>query len=81
MISSLAELRVYTARVPGSIPGSSTRREVIQVKAVVASLCAYELAAILTGKAPTITALNRRYRFIEPVILAGLFVHFRNSHR
>jgi hypothetical protein len=45
-------------------------------KHVVLSLCAYEVAAIVTGRIPTLTALQKRYRFIGPLIVGGLFVHF-----
>jgi len=47
------------------------------VKAVVAGLCTYETLAILTGRAPTITAIHRRYPVIGVVIVAALAWHFR----
>jgi hypothetical protein len=46
------------------------------LKAVVATLCTYEAAAILTGRAPTITALHRRRPVVGVVILAALAWHF-----
>lgn len=45
-------------------------------KAVVAALCAYEVAAITTGRTPTITALNRRCPALGAVIVGALAVHF-----
>lgn len=49
---------------------------------VVAALCAYEVAAILSGKIPTLTALDRRARHVlAPVLIGGLAAHFWAEHR
>lgn len=45
-------------------------------KALVAALCAYEVAAIATGRIPTITALNRRFPLIGAALLGALAIHF-----
>lgn len=45
-------------------------------KALVVALCSYEVAAICTGRTPTLTALNRRWPVIGVAITAALAVHF-----
>jgi hypothetical protein len=46
-------------------------------KAVVAALCTYEVAAIGSGgRLPTITALDKRWRFIGAAIVGALAIHF-----
>jgi len=45
-------------------------------KAVVAALCAWEVAAITTGRVPTITTLNRRYPVLGVVLVGALALHF-----
>lgn len=45
-------------------------------KAVVAGLCAYETAAIVTGRVPTITQLNRRWPVVGAVLVGALALHF-----
>ena len=45
-------------------------------KAVVAALCAYETTAILTGRVPTITTLNRRHPVIGVALVGALALHF-----
>lgn len=45
-------------------------------KALVAALCGYECAAILTGRVPTITALNRRWPALGVALVGALAVHF-----
>lgn len=45
-------------------------------KAVVVGLCAYEAAAICTGRVPTITTLNRRHPVIGVAIVGALALHF-----
>ena len=45
-------------------------------KAVVAGLCTYEATAILTGRVPTITTLNRRHPVIGVVLVGALALHF-----
>lgn len=40
-----------------------------------AGLCGYELAAIVTGRVPTLTRLSARYRWLGPVLIAALAVH------
>ena len=47
------------------------------VKTVVAALCTYEVAAIgSSGRLPTITALDKRFRVIGAAIVVALAVHF-----
>lgn len=41
----------------------------------VATVCAYETYAIVTGKVPTVSTLCGRYPALVPVILIGLGVH------
>lgn len=44
---------------------------------LVAGLCGYEVVAIVSGKLPTLTALDRKYwHLLSPVIIGGLMVHF-----
>ena len=45
-------------------------------KAIVCGLCVYEVAAIATGRIPTITALHQRHPLIGVVLIAALVVHF-----
>lgn len=44
-------------------------------KAVVIGLCQYEVAAILSGKTPTLTALSKKHRWVPVVLVGGLSVH------
>lgn len=55
----------------------STIEESAPVRVLVASLCAYEAAAILIGGVPTITALHRRRPVIGRSIVVALAWHFR----
>ena len=41
----------------------------------VASVCAYEVAAITTCRTPTVSALCHRKRWLVPIILGGLGLH------
>lgn len=44
---------------------------------VVALLCGYEVVAIISGKVPTLTELDRKYKHaISPLMLTGMVVHF-----
>lgn len=44
---------------------------------IVATTCAYEVFAILSGKVPTLTEFDRRSKHVvSTIILAGLAVHF-----
>lgn len=45
------------------------------VRWAVAAVCAYEVAAITTDRAPTVSTLCHRKPWLTPVILAGLAVH------
>lgn len=45
-------------------------------KGVVAALCAYETTAIITGRVPTITALNHRHPLVGVVLVGALALHF-----
>lgn len=53
-----------------SIPENRT------TKAVVAGICAYECAAIVTHRVPTITTLNRRWPAVGVVLVGALALHF-----
>lgn len=44
-------------------------------QAVFAVMCGYECAAIATGRAPTVSALCRRRRWVEAGLLAFLLLH------
>lgn len=44
-------------------------------KAAVVALCAWETAAIATGRLPTVSALCRRRRCVEAALLAVLLAH------
>ena len=58
----------------------STSSSVVEnkyTKALVASVCGYEVVAIASrGKIPTLTCWNTQYKVIAPVILGGLAEHF-----
>lgn len=45
------------------------------MKWAAAGLCGYEVAAITTGRMPTLTALSARHRWLGPVLVAALAVH------
>lgn len=45
-------------------------------KALVAVLCGYEVAAIASGRMPTITALNHRWPVVGIVLVGALALHF-----
>ena len=45
-------------------------------KAILAGICTYETAAIITGRVPTITTLNRRHPVIGVVLVGALALHF-----
>ena len=51
------------------------------MKWVAAGLCGYELAAITTGRVPTLTALSGRYRLLGPVLVIALGVHLHRQPR
>lgn len=45
-------------------------------KTLVAALCAYEVAAIASGRVPTITALNHRWPLVGALLVGSLAIHF-----
>jgi hypothetical protein len=49
-------------------------------RGVVIGLCQYEVAAILSGKTPTLTKLSKEHRWLPYVIIGGLAVHFYRSN-
>ena len=53
-----------------TIPETST------TKALVATLCTWEVAAIISGRVPTITALHRRWPVVGVALVGALAVHF-----
>jgi hypothetical protein len=60
----------------------SSGNENMILRHIVACLCAYEVAAILSGRIPTLTALDRRSRHVlAPVLVGGLAAHFWVEHR
>lgn len=56
------------------MPNGVTRE--MAVKSVVALACTYEVAAITTGRAPTLSWICRHHRAFEAVLLAVLILHF-----
>lgn len=44
-------------------------------RGIVLALCGYECAAIASGRAPTITTLCTRHRWLAPVVITALAVH------
>jgi hypothetical protein len=62
------------------IPGAIYHRDVMEndttVKAIVAIACAYEIAAITTGRVPTLSWVCRHHRAFEAVLIAVLILHF-----
>jgi hypothetical protein len=50
-------------------------------RAALVAGCAYEVAAVVTGRVPTITALNRRCPVIGVAIVVTLAWHFRAHDR
>jgi hypothetical protein len=51
-------------------------------KSLVGFMCEYEVIALLSkGKIPTWTQLTKRFPFIAPTVLAGLFAHFYLEER
>lgn len=50
--------------------------ETRQTKALVVALCGYEVAAIVTGRTPTLTALHRRWPIVGAALIGALALHF-----
>jgi hypothetical protein len=48
-------------------------------KAAVVALCAYETAAVVTGRMPTVSAMCRRRRWVEAALLAVLLAHLHHA--
>jgi len=48
-------------------------------KTAVVALCAYETAAIVTGRVPTVSSLCRKRRWVEAVLLAVLLTHLHHG--
>jgi hypothetical protein len=46
---------------------------------VVAGACAYEIFALTTRKAPTISVLCRRHHWFEALVLGALVVHLHSE--
>lgn len=44
------------------------------LKGVVLVLCAYEIAAIMSGRTPTVSELSHRYRLFEAALLVAFAV-------
>ncbi|WP_067428397.1 hypothetical protein [Nocardioides jensenii] len=45
-------------------------------KALVAAICSYEVAAIVTRRFPTVTAFHRRWPAVGIALLGALAIHF-----
>ena len=50
-------------------------------KSAVVALCAYEGAAITTGRLPMLSTLCRRHRWVEALLLAALLAHLHHKVR
>ncbi len=50
-------------------------------KWLLAGCCAYEAAAITTGRAPTFTQLSQEHPWLRPAILTVLAVHLYRQPR
>lgn len=50
--------------------------EVMVLRAVVGTACAYEVLALTTRQVPTLSAMCRRHRWFEALLLGGLVSHF-----
>lgn len=48
-------------------------------KSLVVALCAYEAAAIASGRLPTVSMLCRRRRWVEAGLLAVLLTHLHHA--
>lgn len=51
------------------------------LKGAVLVLCAYETAAIVSGRVPTVTALSRRYRAVEVALIAAFIADVHTHER
>ena len=49
------------------------------MKWVAASLCAYEVGAIATGRVPTLTQLSTRYPWVGFLLVGALAVHLHRA--
>lgn len=47
----------------------------------VAAVCAYEVAAIVGGRTPTVTMLCARHRWLGPLVLITLAAHLYKQPR
>lgn len=47
----------------------------IAFQSLVVGLCQYEVAAIVSGKTPTLTSFSRRHRWLPFVLVGGLAGH------
>ena len=50
-------------------------------RGLVAAICSYEVAAIASGRVPTVTALCGRYRWLAPAVITALAVHLAQQPR
>jgi hypothetical protein len=61
------------------------RRTVTLVQArgkwLVVALCSFEVVAVASGRAPTLTQLSARHRWLGPVLVGGLAVHLARTPR
>jgi hypothetical protein len=44
------------------------------------AFCGYEIAALASGKVPTLSALDQRYHVLGPLILGVLIAHFYGQY-
>lgn len=47
-------------------------------RVLIGAACCYELAALATGRVPTISSLCRRHRAAEAVLIAALLTHLHH---
>lgn len=57
------------------------QRQLTATAVGVSLLCGYELAAVITGKVPTVSAVCRRHRVAEAAFLGWLLVHLHAKVR
>jgi hypothetical protein len=50
--------------------------DLLKNKWITVGLCAYEIAAITTGRVPTITRLSRRHPWVGAGLTAAIGFHF-----
>ena len=49
-------------------------------RSAVVALCVYEVAAICTGRVPTVSWLCRQHRYVEVGLLLALLAHLHHKY-